>query len=67
MIPAGKKYSDQELYCALLHELFHFYHRDAWIKLLVQLLCSLLWWNPLMYLFQRDVTQTLELHCDAAT
>ena len=67
LIPAGKKYSDQELYCALLHELFHFYHRDAWIKLLVQLLCSLLWWNPLMYLFQRDVTQTLELHCDAAT
>lgn len=66
LIPSGKQFTDRELYCAFLHELTHYYHRDAWIKLLVQILCSLLWWNPLVYFFQKDVKQTTELHCDAA-
>ena len=66
LIPIGKQYTERELYCVFLHELTHHYHRDAWTKLLVQILCSLLWWNPLVYLFQKDVTQTVELHCDAS-
>lgn len=66
LLPTGRCYTRQELYCIFLHELTHFYHRDAWIKLLVQILCSCLWWNPLVYLFQKDVEQMVELHCDAA-
>ncbi len=66
LIPQGGIYNDEELYCVFLHELTHHRHKDAWIKLLVQILCSLFWWNPLVYVFQKDVDQILELHCDAA-
>ena len=66
LIPLGQIYNERELYCVLLHELTHYYHRDSWIKLLVQILCCLFWWNPLVYLFQKDVDQTVELHCDAS-
>lgn len=62
LIPQGKIYSDDELYCVFLHELTHYHHKDAWIKLVVQILCCLLWWNPLVYVFQKDVEQTVEIH-----
>lgn len=66
LLPMSQLYTREELRCVLLHELTHRYHRDSWIKLLVQILCCLFWWNPLMYLFRQDVNQTLELHCDAS-
>ena len=66
LLPMSQLYTRDELRCVLLHELTHRYHRDSWIKLLVQILCCLFWWNPLMYLFRQDVNQTLELHCDAS-
>lgn len=57
-------YSEQDLYNVLLHEWVHFYHRDAWIKILVQLFCIVFWWNPLVYIMQADVIQILEMNCD---
>ena len=66
MLPSGRRYTDTELYCVFQHELTHFYHRDAWIKLIVQIFCCLFWWNPLVYLLREDVNQVVELHCDAA-
>lgn len=57
-------YSEQDLYNVLLHEWVHFYHRDAWIKILVQLFCIVFWWNPLVYIMQADVMQILEMNCD---
>lgn len=66
LLPSGKQYSETELRCIFEHELTHYYHRDSWIKLFVQILCCVFWWNPLAYLFQEDVNQVIELHCDAA-
>lgn len=58
--------SDGELEYILTHELTHLAHRDLWVKLLVRLLCCLLWWNPLVYLFQRNLDEALEYRCDLA-
>lgn len=58
------EYSEQDLYNVLLHEWVHFYHRDAWIKILIQLFCIAFWWNPLVYIMQADVIQILEMNCD---
>ena len=48
------------------HELIHYTHKDMWIKLIVHILCTFYWWNPLVYLLREDLEQTLEIHCDMA-
>lgn len=57
--------SEGELRCAIRHELAHFLGHDLWYKLLLELLCCLLWWNPVVYLLRRAACQLLELRCDA--
>ncbi len=56
--------SDQEIDHILRHEIGHFMGRDLWIKLAVQLLLCLLWWNPAVYLFRSSMNQLLELRSD---
>lgn len=48
----------------LRHELSHFLGGDLWIKLGVQLLGCVLWWNPMMPFLSWSVEQLLELRCD---
>lgn len=55
---------DSELRLILLHEWTHFKNRDSFIKILIQILCCIFWWNPLMYLFFRELDQILEIRCD---
>lgn len=57
-------FSDEEITYILRHELGHFVGRDLWIKLGIQLLVCLMWWNPAVYLLKRSVDQLLELRCD---
>lgn len=56
--------SEGQLHCILLHELYHFRHRDLWLKLVLQIICCLLWWNPLAYLLKSNIDQILELRCN---
>ncbi len=46
------------------HELTHWRKRHQWIKLLVKLTCYLMWWNPFVYLLDRNLNQSLEIRCD---
>ena len=64
VILANDTYTKEELHFILLHEMQHFNNRDQWSKLLMQLLCFALWWNPIVYLLKRQLDQTLELRCD---
>lgn len=57
-------YSDAELYYILRHEYTHFQNRDLPIKILVHLYCCIFWWNPMIYLIQRELSQILEIKCD---
>ena len=57
-------YDDGALYHMLLHEWTHFLNKDTWIKLLVQILTSIFWWNPFIYLLKKDLSQILEIKCD---
>lgn len=49
----------------LLHEMFHFRQGDMWIKLILDLIVCLFWWNPLAYLLRSNAQHALELKCDA--
>lgn len=64
IILPDKTYTDAELHYILLHEYTHFLNHDTAVKLLVTLYCIIFWWNPVVYLLQKDLEQTLELKCD---
>ena len=66
IILPDKTYTDTELHYILLHEYTHFLNHDTAVKLLVTLYCIIFWWNPVVYLLQKDLEQTLELKCDRA-
>lgn len=57
--------TEDELRMILRHELVHYKNKDLWIKLLLEVLCCLLWWNPAAYLLRSGVGQLIELRCDS--
>ena len=46
------------------HELYHFKLKDLWIKLGLEILCCILWWNPAIYFLRTGINHLLELRCD---
>lgn len=61
----NKEYSQTELYYVIKHECFHIKNKDVWVKLFIELYCSIFWWNPFSYLLKKDLTMCLELKCDS--
>ena len=57
-------YSEHELRYILLHEMQHIKSRDSHIKLFYMILTALFWWNPIMYIFGKELDRILELRCD---
>ena len=64
LLPETLSISEQELYYVLCHEVFHYKHHDLWIKLGVELLTVIYWWNPVVYLFQKQISSILEVQVD---
>lgn len=58
--------SDEEIRLILLHEYQHVKNRDVCLKLVYLGLKAVFWWNPVVYIFQQEVENLLELRCDAA-
>lgn len=58
-------YNDNELFYIIDHELIHWHNKDLWIKLLVQVICIIYWWNPVIYLLRDILSQSLEIKCDS--
>lgn len=59
-------YTEVEYSYIFLHEFTHWKNRDLWVKLIIEVLCDFFWWNPLVYLLKKDLSQTLEIKCDLA-
>lgn len=57
-------YTDKEIEYILLHEYTHYQRKDLWKKLIINLLCAIIWWNPVIYLIRDEVTKLLEFNCD---
>ena len=49
----------------LRHELGHFLGRDIWIKLGIAAFQAIFWWNPVVYLLEKDLDYLLEVRADA--
>lgn len=58
--------SEEEWHYILSHEMSHYYHKDLWIRLACEGLRIIYWWNPFVYLLQKQIARFQELHIDAA-
>jgi beta-lactamase regulating signal transducer with metallopeptidase domain len=56
---------DKYLKYVLLHEYQHIKGHDIVIKVFFLLLSGVFWWNPIVYLFQKELDNLLEIRCDA--
>lgn len=65
LLPGEMTFSENQLRYIFRHELAHVRHHDVLIKLLVNLLAAVYWWNPLMRILRRDLDIILEIHVDA--
>lgn len=50
----------------ICHEANHLLGGDMWIKLGFDMLCCIMWWNPLIHLLRSDLENILEYRCDRA-
>jgi beta-lactamase regulating signal transducer with metallopeptidase domain len=56
---------DKHIKYILLHEYQHIKGYDIVIKVFYLMLAGLFWWNPLIYIFQKELGKLLEIRCDA--
>lgn len=55
---------DSDARFILAHELTHFRRKDLWKKLLFLMVRCIHWFNPIVYLLNRDFSRWLETSCD---
>ena len=55
---------DSDAQFILTHELTHFRRGDLWKKFLVNMIQCIHWFNPIVYLLNRDFAYWLETSCD---
>lgn len=58
--------SEQELYYIIRHEATHYYNNDLWIKLFVEFISIIYWWNPFVFILKHEVDKILEIRVDMA-
>ncbi len=58
------EYSETDIYGILIHEYTHWQNKHLWIKYIVHVFTLLLWWNPFVFLLERDFSHLLEMQCD---
>ena len=63
VIPANQ-YDERTKQLIICHEIEHHNNNDMLTKVLINILCTMFWWNPFVWLLQKDLEQVLELRCD---
>lgn len=58
------EYSQEELFFILKHELIHLKRHDIYFKLLFVMTNAIHWFNPLIYMMQKQASIDMELSCD---
>lgn len=64
--PDTLQLNDEQLRLVLMHEWTHFVSKDLFLKVFIKGLCSIMWWNPVVYLLRIDLDHVIELKCDHA-
>lgn len=64
LLPREMKFTENELRYVFRHELAHVRHHDVLIKLLVNVLAIVYWWNPLIRILRKELDIILEIRVD---
>ncbi len=64
VIVLQKEYAEGDLYWILKHEMMHIVRMDLWVKRLLEFVCCLHWFNPLIYILNRKIRYLCETACD---
>ena len=63
VLPVGEL-EDKELSYIFVHELIHYKQKDMFYKWLIQIVVCIHWFNPFIYLLEKEVNKSCELSCD---
>ncbi len=63
VLPVGEM-KDKGLFYIFMHELIHYKQRDMFYKWLIQIVVCVHWFNPFVYLLEKEVNKSCELSCD---
>ncbi len=63
ILPIGEL-EDKELFYIFVHEMIHYKQRDMFYKWLIQIVMCAHWFNPFIYLLEKEVNKSCELSCD---
>lgn len=58
------RFSDDELRVILLHEWKHIQDKDHLAGIVVNVICFVFWWNPVVYILRKNFRFVQELKCD---
>lgn len=59
-------YKKEQLFYIIQHELMHIYNKDLIWKILIDLLCTIFWWNPVILYLKQEVYELIEIRNDMA-
>lgn len=59
-------FSDDELLGIFMHEISHYKSKHCLIKLTMEFICAVFWWNPLFKKLATELAHAMELHSDRA-
>ena len=59
-----RELEDKELSYIFVHELTHYKQKDMFYKWLIQIVVCVHWFNPFVYLLEKEVNKSCELSCD---
>ncbi len=59
-----KTYHGQELELLLTHEFTHIKRKDLWVKSVMVFIRCMYWFNPFIYLMERELSRDIEFLCD---
>lgn len=63
-LPSDLSFSEKELKYIVLHEMTHYRKKDALVTLAFELLTIFYWWNPLLFVFKKQMNKVMELRVD---
>jgi len=64
LILPDENYDAENLFFILKHELIHWKRKDVYIKLLLAAANAVHWFNPLIWIMQKEAVIDMELSCD---
>jgi len=60
------KFNNNELLGIFMHEISHYRFKHHFIKLIMELICAVFWWNPLFKKLSSELSHIMELQSDKA-